>query len=196
MSCRSVLVVGALIALTGCATPTPRVSAPIEDLATLAHWQANGRLAVAGAQGGGSGSFQWQQARADSEIAIRGPIGVGSLRVQLDAEHPDRMHLQLGDGRELHSEAAWAELEARLGAPVPAANLRYWLLGLAAPGAHEWLERDEHSAVLLQDGWRIEFLEYTVVNGQRTPSRMNATHGPARIRLVIQKWRLGHEQSG
>ena len=108
----------------------------------------------------------------------------------------DRMHLQLGDGRELHSEAAWAELEARLGAPVPAANLRYWLLGLAAPGAHEWLERDEHSAVLLQDGWRIEFLEYTVVNGQRTPSRMNATHGPARIRLVIQKWRLGHEQSG
>lgn len=196
MNLRSALLLGVFLGLAGCATPSPRVQPPIENLATLAHWQANGRIAIAGAAGGGSGSFQWQQARGDSEIAIRGPIGVGSLRVRLDAEHPQAMQLQLSDGRELQSDAAWSELERRLGAAVPAANLRYWLLGLAAPGQHEWVEQGEGSAVLLQDGWRIEFLEFKVVNGQRTPTRIKATQGPARIRLVIEKWRLGDEQAG
>lgn len=184
----------ALLALAGCTTTGPRVPpVPVTSLESLASWQANGRIAVAGAQSGGSGNFEWQQAKSASNIVIRGPIGIGSLRVSLDAEHPEQMELQLGDGRKLQADAAWAELEAQLGAPVPAVNLRYWLLGLAAPGAHEWLEQGERTAVLAQDGWRIEFLEYTVVNGQRTPSRIKATHGPARIRLLIDRWRLGDE---
>lgn len=184
-----------LLVLTGCAT-TPRVTEPMTHLESLSNWQANGRIAVAGAQGGGSGSFEWQQASADSSITIRGPIGIGSLRVSMDAEHPEQMQLQLGDGRTLRADAAWSELETQLGAPVPATNLRYWLLGLPAPSAHEWLERSERSAVLLQEGWRIEFLQYTVVNGQRTPSRIKATHGPARIRLLIDRWRLGDDARG
>jgi outer membrane lipoprotein LolB len=187
---------GLWLLMAGCSLPGRRVEAPIESLASLAEWQARGRIAVVGAEGGGSGSFQWEQVRNASQIAIRGPAGVGSLHVRLDATHPERMELALSDGRVLSADAARAELEARLGAPVPAANLRYWLLGLAAPGEHEWLERSENSAVLLQDGWRIEFLEYTLVRGQRAPARLKATHGPARIRLVIDRWRLGDEQHG
>ncbi|HKQ82185.1 MAG TPA: lipoprotein insertase outer membrane protein LolB [Steroidobacteraceae bacterium] len=188
--------VAVMLVFAGCATTGPRVAAPVTSLESLANWQANGRIAVAGAQGGGSGNFEWQQAESASNIVIRGPIGIGSLRVSLNAEHPEHMQLELGDGRKLQADAAWAELEAQLGAPVPAANLRYWLLGLPAPSEYQWLEQGERSAVLLQDGWRIEFLEYTVVNGQRTPSRIKATHGPARIRMLINRWRLGDEARG
>lgn len=191
----SLLASSMLLALAGCTT-TPAVRGPVGDLAALAQWQANGRIAVAGAAGGGSGSFQWEQTRAASEIGIRGPIGVGSLRVRLDVADPERMQLQLADGRELQSDAARAELEARLGAPVPVEKLRYWLLGLAAPGEHEWLAQEERSTVLLQDGWRIEFLAYGEVQGQRTPSRITATHGPARIKLLIDRWRLGDAADG
>src|SRR5262245_44465452 len=120
--------VAVLLVVAGCTTTQPRVSTPV-SLESLANWQANGRIAVAGAQGAGSGNFEWQQADSASTIVIRGPIGIGSLRVSLDAEHPEQMRLELGDGRKLQADAAWAELEAQLGAPVPAANLRYWLLG-------------------------------------------------------------------
>jgi outer membrane lipoprotein LolB len=196
MRCLQFACIAVLLAVAGCTTTAPRVAEPITSLEVLERWQANGRIAVAGSQGGGSGRFEWQQAQSESDIVIRGPIGTGSLRMSLDASHPERMKLQLSDGRELESQAAWEELEARLGAPVPAANLRYWLLGLPAPSAHEWLERGEHTATLLQDGWRIEFLEYTEVRGQRAPSRIKATHGPARIRLVVDRWRLGDEPRG
>jgi outer membrane lipoprotein LolB len=182
----------ALILAAGCAGTGPRMpqSAPTQ-LESVAQWQAKGRIAVAGSEGGGSGSFDWQQQHTQTDVTIRGPIGIGSLRVRLDGEHPERARLQLGDGRQLESQAAWAELEARLGAPVPAQYLRYWLLGLAAPGPHEWLERSDAGATLLQEGWRIEFLKYMDVNGLRTPSQIKATSGAARIRLVIDRWRLG-----
>lgn len=186
------LLASVLLALAGCAGTGPRVPAPVpSNLESLARWQANGRIAVAGAEGGGSGSFEWQQQRAQSDVLIRGPIGIGSMRVRLDGDHPERARLELGDGRELESQAAWTELEARLGARVPAEYLRYWLLGLAAPGPHEWIDQGSGSATLQQEGWRIEFLKYTDVNGVRTPNRIKATNGAARIRLVIDRWRLG-----
>ena len=38
-------------------------------------------------------------------------------------------------GQPLDGEAARAELERRLGAQLPLAELRYWMLGVPAPGA-------------------------------------------------------------
>ena len=54
---------------------------------------------------------------------------------------------ETSDGRKLESDAAWNELEARLGAPVPAGNLRFWMLGLAAPGEHQWHEANADGVV-------------------------------------------------
>lgn len=187
---RVIAAVLVLCALAGCAS-TPRPANPTGDLGTINDWQARGRIAVSGAQGGGSGTFRWEQQEARSDVLIRGPVGIGSLRVQMNSERPNRLRLQLGDGRELQAEAAVAELESRLGAAVPTSKLRYWLLGLPAPGPHEWVERTERSSILEQDGWRIEFLEFTREAGASTPARVKATSGDARIRLIINDWQLG-----
>lgn len=192
MTFRAALVFAVALGLTGCAGVSTRPEPPlIGDLSQVNDWEARGRIAVSGAAGGGSGSFRWEQDHARSDVLIRGPVGIGSLRVQMTGGRDDRLRLQLSDGRELESDAAIAELEARLGAAVPTQKLRYWLLGLAAPGPHEWIERSEQSAVLEQDGWRIEFLEYGNETGALTPRRMKATSGEARIRLVINQWQLG-----
>ena len=46
--------------------------------------------------------------------------------------------------------------------PVPAGNLRYWMLGVAAPGEHRWHEQNEAGVVTLeQDGWRIDYQRYS-----------------------------------
>ena len=184
----SVLALGA-----GCAT-APKTGAPVEvDLAQLDVWQARGRIGVSGPETGGSGSFDWQQRDDRTELQIRGPVGVGSVRLQLrgDPANP-ALRLGTGDGRALESTDAWNELEARLGAPVPAGSLRFWILGLAAPGEHQWREPTAEGVITLeQGGWRIDYQRFSTEPGARVPVKMSASNGAARVRIVVDRWRLG-----
>jgi outer membrane lipoprotein LolB len=181
--------------ISGCATQAPRPQQPVpQDLSELAAWQASGRIGVSGAQGGGgSGSFEWQQQGQHADVQIRGPIGIGSVQLQVDgsADNPD-VKLRTADGVTLESEAAWNELEARLGAPVPAGNLRFWMLGIAAPGEHQWHEPDSQGVTALdQDGWRIEYQQFSADAGARVPTRIRAASGDTKVRIVVDRWQLG-----
>src|ERR687897_865166 len=185
----SVLALGA-----GCATAPRQPGVPVEvDLAQLDTWQARGRLGVSGPENGGSGSFDWQQRGDRTDLQIRGPVGVGSVRLQLrgDPASPD-LQLETADGRALESTDAWNELESRLGAAVPAGSLRYWILGLAAPGEHSWREPTSEGVVTLeQGGWRIDYQRFSTEPGARVPVKMSASKGAARVRIVVDRWRLG-----
>src|SRR5690349_12900014 len=146
------------VVAAGCATvsqsPAPGSAIP-PDLNDLDRWQARGRLAVSGPENGGSGNFEWHQRGDRADVEIRGPIGIGGVRLEMsgDGDNP-HLVLQTSDGRRLESDAAWSELQAQLGAPVPAGNLRFWMLGLAAPGEHVWHEANELGVVTLeQGGW-------------------------------------------
>ena len=183
----------AMMLLVACATPPARAPGAPIALEQLDRWQARGRIGVSGPDGGGSGSFEWQQRADAANIQIRGPVGIGSVRLEVrgDALHPE-LQLQTGDGAILQSEAAWNELETRLGANLPAGNLRYWLLGLAAPGAHEWHPANDTGEVTLeQQGWRIDYQRFSVDAGAKVPVRLRATSGDARVRIVIDRWQLG-----
>ena len=193
--CAAALAFVCLIA-AGCAT-TPRPSQPgtaiPADLNDLDRWQARGRLGVSGPANGGSGSFEWRQIGNRSDVEIRGPIGIGGVHLEMsgDGANPD-LTLQTSDGQTLQSDAAWNELQTRLGAAVPAGNLRFWMLGLAAPGEHQWHEANAEGIVALeQGGWRIEYQKYSDEFGARVPMRMTATSGDARVRIVVDRWQLG-----
>ena len=189
------LAVIVLLVLAGCAGTSPRRSdAPLpSDLQQLDQWTARGRIAVSGPAGGGSGSFDWQQRATNAQVQIRGPVGIGSVHLEVDgdADHP-QLKLQTGNGQTLESDAAWNELEARLGAPVPAGNLRFWMLGLAAPGPHEWRPEDSEGVTrLMQGGWQIDYQGYSAEPGLNVPMRIRASSGDARVRIVIDRWQLG-----
>ena len=146
-------------------------------------------MGVSGAQGGGSGSFEWVQDQDRADIQIRGPVGIGSVKLQVSGNEDDPdVTLQTGDGVILQAQAAWDELEARLGAPVPAGRLRFWMLGLAAPGEHRWLETPR---TLEQDGWSIEYQQFSSDAGASVPTRMRARSGATNVRIVIDRWQLG-----
>ena len=180
--------------VAGCATQRPAPPGTIpQDLSELAAWQARGRIGISGAQGGGSGSFEWQQQGEHADVQIRGPVGIGSVQLQVDGSAEDpRMTLRTADGAMLESQAAWDELEARLGAPVPAGNLRFWMLGIAAPGEHQWHEPDPQGVTALdQDGWRIEYQQFSNDAGARVPTRIRAASGDTKVRIVVDRWQLG-----
>jgi outer membrane lipoprotein LolB len=186
-------VTSVLALLLGCATAPPRAPRPEVSLEQLDRWEARGRIGVSSAEGGGSGSFEWRQQVDEASVQIRGPVGIGSVQLQVsgDVSNP-QLKLQTGDGVTLESDAAWAELETRLGANLPAGNLRYWMLGLAAPGPHEWSEPNEAGALSLQQqGWRIDYQRYSNEFGAKLPMRLRATSGAAQVRIVIDRWQLG-----
>jgi outer membrane lipoprotein LolB len=180
----------------GCATapraPASGTAIPA-DLKDLDRWQARGRLGVSGPENGGSGSFEWQQRGDVSNVDIRGPIGIGGVHLEMRGSGgtPD-LTLQTSDGLKLESDDAWQELQRRLGTSVPAGNLRYWMLGIAAPGEHQWHEENENGITTLeQGGWRIDYQRYTAEPGARVPMRITASSGDARVKIVVDRWQLG-----
>ncbi len=178
------------LAIAGCAgAPTRTGMALPEDLSELAHWQARGRMGVSGAGNGGSGSFAWEQHKDRANVQIRGPVGIGSVRLQMSGSGPSPdVQLETGDGQVFQAEHAWTELEARLGTAVPAGKLRYWMLGVPAPGDHVWLSDPKSEMPLLeQDGWRIEY-QYSDEFGARLPRRIRAASGEAQVRIVVDRW--------
>lgn len=178
----------------GCAStpPGPGTAIPA-DLKDLDRWQARGRLGVSGPENGGSGSFEWRQRGDVSDVNIRGPVGIGGVHLEMrgTGSTPD-LKLQTSDGLTLQSTAAWDELQNRLGTSVPAGNLRYWMLGVAAPGEHQWHEENANGVTTLeQDGWRIDYQRFSAEPGARVPMRITATSGDARVRIVVDRWQLG-----
>lgn len=184
------------VVVAGCAgTPKTNQSGTAipADLKDLDRWQARGRLGVSGPENGGSGSFEWRQRGDHADVEIRGPIGIGGVHLEMRGSGgTPELTLQTSDGRKLESDAAWSELQSRLGAAVPAGNLRFWMLGIAAPGEHQWHEANENGVVTLeQGGWRIDYQRYSDEPGARVPMRMTATSGDARVRIVVDRWQLG-----
>src|SRR4030095_7881839 len=114
-------------------TGQTRRPAGTASVAALTAWVATGRLAVAAAGEGGSGGSVWQQQGAETRLNLRGPMGTGLLEITSDGEQ-----LSVTDaGGELLGPDARAALRARLGADLPIASFRYWMIGLPDPAAEE-----------------------------------------------------------
>lgn len=173
--------------LASCVSTPSRIEGSSQgvELAQLSQWRASGRIGVATAESGGSGSFRWQQANESSSVRLAGPAGIGAVELRLQG---DAVEVATADGRTYQSQAALEELQARLGAAIPPAKLRYWLMGIAAPGEHRW---NDSKSVLEQDGWRIEYGEPLAHDGASLPGKITATSGTTRVRILIERWHLG-----
>ena len=180
----------AALALAGCAAPPrlPEGGAP-PDPATLQHWTATGRMAVKAGNDGGSGAFAWSQDGATSRLDLRGPLGAGAFRLTVG---PGTLSLADGAGRVLDAGAARAELQARLGADLPWDHLRYWMLGLPAPGEAASLGDAATSPmrVIEQSGWRLAYDAFDAVQGLNLPARFSAESGGVRVRVIVDAWSL------
>ena len=178
----------ACLTLAGCATP-PRPAAPYvaPDPADFPSWIASGRMAVAAHGDGGSGSFEWRQVGDVSTLSLAGPLGAGAMRVTIAGEDPSVVD---GDGRALDPEQTRDFLRRRLGTDLPWGELRYWMLGVPAPGSPSNVGDEPGSSgrVIEQSGWRVDYLAYESAGGASLPTRFTATAEGVKLKVTVDRW--------
>lgn len=185
----------ALLLLAGCRTvpPGPAPLAPPwetrrPELQARAHFELKGRVAVAAGREGFNARLRWAQDGNHARLALEGPLGAGAVHVDLAGSDLD---IVTASGAHLTSDAARAELEARLGFDPPLARLRYWILGVpdpALPAAETLDPAQQHLIRLEQDGWRIDYGGYAAAGSEWLPARLTLERADVRVKLLVEDW--------
>ena len=187
-----------LALLGGCRTvpPPTTVSGPGADapwpaqraaLEKLDRYALNGKVAVAANGQGFTAGLRYQQQPQRADLALDGPLGIGGMRIGL-AEHG--LAVTNSRGEALDGEAARAEIERRLGFELPLNELRWWLLGLPAPGDAQ-LEAAPDSGEIrgfVQNGWHVAINTRAPALGFSLPQRLTAEREGARLKLFVERW--------
>lgn len=184
---------GVVLALAACRTvPAPHPERAWElvrpDLQSLRHFELRGHVAVRAGQDGFIAGLRWVQDGPQAQLALQGPLGVGSVQVSSDGR---ALEVRTSHGERLDDAAARADLLARLGFEPPLASLRYWLLGVPDPAvpASEGLDPGTQRLAHLQQGdWQIDYGDYVTAGGHSLPSRVTLQSAGVRVRLVIDQW--------
>src|SRR5699024_6948148 len=157
--------------------------AALEELDT---WSRRGRAATGKALGW-AGDVGWRQRGDHFDVRLSGPLGSGGFRafgtldevtVITDREkrvtrHPRRL---------LRRSLEW---------DFPLRPLRYWALGLPAPGDYRAISVDDRGLLtgLEQQQWQISYLGYSTAAGRPPlPERIVLDNGETRVRLVVSRW--------
>lgn len=152
----------------------------------LQQWTLRARMGYRSEIDSGNASLEWQQDNDQGQILFSGPMGFGSARLSWDSDEAT-----LETARETLTAPDLEQLSWRLtGLWLPIEALRYWIRGLAWPGAPSAAEYDNDQllAALKQMGWQLRFDRHQLVHGLMLPHRIRANHGDDRFTLVIQQW--------
>ncbi|PAU54019.1 lipoprotein insertase outer membrane protein LolB [Pseudomonas indica] len=201
---RSLIAIGLIALLSGCAGLTSRESlqgqgnpalwkAHKEQIAQLDAWQISGKVGIraprdaSGKSTSGSGTLFWLQRQDYYDIRLSGPLGRGAARL---TGRPGEIVLEVANQGRYQAESPEALLEEQLGWKLPVSHLLWWVRGLPAPKSRSQLTLDSESHLqrLEQDGWEVDYLRYAEQNGYTLPERLKLRGHDLEITLVVKDW--------
>ena len=148
-------------------------------------WALGGRAAISHGRQSGSLGVEWEDAGSSGYLVVlTAPITRQGWRLQ---EQGGRATLEGTAGGPRSGVDGAALLREATGFEIPVQALRYWMRGYPDPSQR--LDKaafaGDDLATLVQGGWQIDYLARDL---QGRPSRINATRGDDRVRLVIDRW--------
>ena len=175
--------------LAGCSVSptTPKAPTP-ERVEDISAWQTEGRVGIRTEQDAISGNFNWVHNPEHYELNIYGPFGQGATRLEGTPGQEARLTY---DDKELNGPSAEALLYHELGWHFPVTNVQYWIRGMASPDSAADISYQADGVTLeqiVQDGWTVTYREFTELDGLKLPQRMQVTHTPYRVNLIITDW--------
>ncbi|GAB3478599.1 lipoprotein insertase outer membrane protein LolB [Marinomonas epiphytica] len=177
------LVIAACSSQPNISTPTPT------SVEAISHWDISGRIGIRTQDDAVSGNFSWQQTPQDFSLDIVGPFGQGAT--SLSGTNHEMVTLTYKD-QVVSATDATTLLQQELGWEFPVEQAVYWVRGLASPNSTANNEFDESGqlAQLQQDGWQIQYRNYTEISGLSLPQRIQISKPPFRVSLIINQWTI------
>ena len=156
-------------------------------LAAFSRFSFLGRLALRTSRDALNARIRWRQDGDEYRIRMGGLIGEAALELRggtggVELRAHDEVHRADSPEILLREHTGWS---------IPLQGLRYWVLGVTAPGtAVEALELDpegrpEH---FFQSGWRIVYRRYVSVPDIMLPERLDLERQGLEARLVVGRW--------
>ncbi len=164
--------------------PVPIADAVARKAATA--FELEGRLSASDTSRAASGRIEWQHARDSDRWTVLNPLGQIAARLE---RSPRGAELVTADGRQYRAATAEALLPELIGIDIPVERLTLWVQA-APPTDAEVREIDPlgRPALLIDQGWRIDYLEYASADASAAPRRIEVSRGDARLRLIIDQW--------
>ena len=184
--------------LAACATQPARVHEPaalgwperLRALEAIEHFELAGRLAASNGTDAFSAGVRWRQQGDHAIVDLSGPLGLGAAHIE---QNGSSLSVTNAQGVLYRGSPASEQLSSSLGFAPPLASLRYWVLGASDPSPVEAqvLDAQQRLTRLQQQGWQIDYEQYSLVQDQWLPHRMSISQGGYRLKLVVNSWQLG-----
>lgn len=160
-----------------------------QQLTTISKWTLQGVAGIRTAKNAWTASLFWQQQKSAYQLHLFGPLGMN--RIQL-AGNAEQVTLSTSSQAPITAQDAQSLLQQQLGWKLPVNHLQYWIRGIPAPDKKAKLTKDNfnHLLTLQQDGWEINYQQYSNIDGIDLPTRLNLTNPQIQLRLVIKQWQL------
>lgn len=197
-------VLGVTLLLSGCVSLSLSGSDPQEDftkvpglsrqahLAKIDRWSTMGAFSIK--QTGEEpvlANYHWiQESKSQYRIRIASALHLFSISI-----YGRLKSVTLWKSTTQHVTARTPEalLRKEMGWSLPIRNMFYWTRGVAAPGRKkEQFDKYGHLVSLTQQGWEIQFSNYSTVKGFDLPRKLVLSHPGLQVTVVIKKWRLFH----
>lgn len=193
------LIVLLISLLQSCATTPPAAAPPSsgpslpwqarqQRLNEFNAWQLNGKMALQSSRESGSALLTWQENRRHYTISLFGPLGISGLKL---IGQPGKITLITPEGKQAMANSPEDLLANVWGFNLPVSNLYYWIRGLPAPGplARQTFDAGHRLTALEQQGWQIQFLNYTKTGSLELPNKIFISSAALKIKIFIAEWK-------
>lgn len=132
------------------------------------------------------GNLSWKQLPDSFDMRVAGPFGIGAANI---TGRGSEIEIRTAKGSFKTSDPE-RDLRERLGWTFPVAHLRWWVLGVPAPGTDSVMEVDDKGRLtaLEQDDWKIEYDEYQTAGGLELPRKFEVANDEVKIKVVVDAW--------
>lgn len=146
-----------------------------------------GRIAVTTKEKNASARLDWEHSANNDNVDIYSPLGGKVANIIKTPEQ-----VTFTDNKQTLTAVDTETLtQDTLGFSLPLSGLSYWALGKPSnqsiANAMTW-DNDGKTKTLIQDGWNIEYNEYTNQDVYSLPKKVLLNNDSITIKLIIDKW--------
>lgn len=159
----------------------------LAKLQAISQFILHGRIGVQYDGKGFSGGLHWQHDIAQDNVALFSPLGGQVADIKKIA---DKVTLEDANGNSISAADIESLTLSTLGWQLPLVGLADWSLGRPSNSKIDTMTWDElgHLSTLNQDGWHIEYQNYTEQNGYFLPGKILLRSDKVYLKLLVEKW--------